>query len=1783
MSLHPIRALDHVIEEYKDYLSSEFRAKDPALRKALEDELDRPLFLAQEPFFQAHRPFRSGKRWKDLPLDAKLAEVMEARAKEHGSPTPEFTFQHQSDAIENLLGAAPRPVVVTTGTGSGKTEAFLLPVIQNAIMDAATFERAGLTAILVYPMNALANDQMERIESYLEESGFGDKVRVAKYDRGTSQSEREKLRANPPHILLTNYMMLEYLLVRPKDREGIFSNHRCHFLVLDEVHTYRGTLGSNIALLVRRLKAHLDRAPQDWNPEVPKEMQERRFPSLIPVGTSATIKSISEEGVSPVEARRLRDEAVQDFFGKLTGAEPTSILVLGEEIQDLATPPEAVYPTVPSTPQLPQDLDGEPLRLALCNLAGVPHTTPLDEAVRRCRIFWDLNRWLVKSPMSASKLAEKLRKEIPARQQCDEATCEAEVEAALAIGAALPDGILGALRLRVHRFLRGGWKFHRCVSPECGRLFPMGEDRCSCGSATAPLYLCRNCGADYFRFVGEEKPESLRPSAVETDDLEWMLYQPSRFEGRLEDDEDGEEPEDETGARARKGKVKDRPTQVKKRTVYEGSFDPKTLSFSIKPETYPLKAIAVPARTRCLCCGGSAGSRNILTAISLGTSAALKVISEGLLEALQDANKDRAGYDGKERLLIFSDSRQDAAHQARFIIFASRYDRMRSRLAVLLKDYGDLSIQKAVELLGELGVKESDNPHRPPGEVDHIHKETLERIRAWEEAPLLDEIATSASYRGTLINLGVVGIQYDQLQDCVEKFGQDLARNLGIATAELTHICRCLLDEIRVRGALSRELLKVHPASPSCPDFVRAAEWERRVRFPQGYPCDASGNPKLFMDPAEGISGIKVSNAWRSPSSRGRGPSLERILKSLMERFGGVIPTADHMLAILTLLKRTSFLVASPLAGKSQKKPCLQLQAESLRLVLLNDGERFRCEVCGTPLGFSFPAAPCPKCRGRAVPWLKVEVDENRFARKVFNPSRVPLVAGEHTAQVTGSERAQLETDFKASGLNSRVNVLACSPTLEMGIDVGGLDAVALRNVPPRPDNYAQRGGRAGRRRRVGLVLGFARNTPHDQYFYDRPEEMISGEVPAPGLALGNRDVLQRHIHSIAFGLADPGLSGKMADYVETNGTIREETLKSLIGALEAQFANTEEVAKAAFGPEILEKANLGAGELAKSLSDLPARIREVVERTSRQVIELRQALDKYYSDLMGPRQATRAGDLITRLLGIQTERSAGGAEADDRSAGYPMRRLAEFGILPGYEFPTEPATLRLLGEKHEEDPVSVGRRFGIVQFMPGAQAYARNKRWRVLGLDSSSPWNPRSDAPSLLYTLCASCRTRYQADLPRCPRCWHDQPVRSLPAFEFGGFLAVQEEIPVLMEEDRIPPRNLLKTYPQWDGTITGRWLAAGAWPLSLAQNERILWLNEGYPPTDGDTDRLHDEARGFLLCGTCGRSLKKAEKESAKGKGTQKPKKDKGNPFEHAANCPQIAVAPKPCAILADSQCEVLRLKLPVPMGASDDAVRSWGLSLGYALRLGMRHLYALDGPEVEFEFEGPWTPVPKEENLPTISLSFIDPSLGGTGYLRRAAHDFHLVAARALDHLEHPGCQTACYRCLKSYTNQRVHALLDWTVAHPALEALSLAAPEAKPLEKSDLDDPGPWLEAYAAGVGSPLELKFLRLFEAHGFHPQKQVPITPSGASHPITLADFAVTERRLAIYIDGASVHVGQRLRRDRIIRKRLRDADPPWTVMEFGARDLGQGASLVNKLRSGGTQIFRSARSPHGR
>lgn len=523
----------------------------------------------------------------------------------------------------------------------------------------------------------------------------------------------------------------------------MFANHRCRFIVLDEVHSYRGALGANIALLFRRTREHLSRAKQTYAADAEPA---RRFPSLLAVATSATIKSVDEAGLGEEERRQRRDVAVRELMAALTGFAGTSFQSprRGTETHRCSKRrcmgARSLRPRGPisARPWWPPPLCDPACRRRRRHHAGRGIPEVCDPLVPR--------RPARAEALAVSQIVEIVKRDVPARVEATDAIVAREIEAALVLGASLPDGTPGALRLRTHRFIRGDWRFSRCTDPACARLYAMGETNCGqCGRPAAPLLLCRSCGADALHFIGGEDPAAgkLQPHEPSSELEQWVLYNRNRLEVALDEDVD-------VLLSSSLGKMKGRPS-------FTGSFDPATGSFSVDESIYPVKVALAPERNRCLVCGAMAGAGTILTRVALGTSAAVRVMTEGVVEALARQHAVESPKPRKERVLIFSDSRQDAAHQARFISYAGRYDRMRRRLiSVLREGGGSLSLSQAVHRLMEVGVRARDNPTvaQKYSDAEFLPDSARRRAMAWEEAPLLDDLAVSAGYRATVFNLG---------------------------------------------------------------------------------------------------------------------------------------------------------------------------------------------------------------------------------------------------------------------------------------------------------------------------------------------------------------------------------------------------------------------------------------------------------------------------------------------------------------------------------------------------------------------------------------------------------------------------------------------------------------------------------------------------------------------------------------------------------------------------------------------------------------------------------------------------------------------------------------------------------------------------------------------------------------------------------------------------------------------------------------------------------------------
>ncbi len=537
-------------------------------------------------------------------------------------------------------------------------------------------------------MNALANDQRNRVRALLAGTGVtfgrytGETQLMAPRPPGTPEEERVtrgEFRTNPPDLLLTNYQMLEYMLLRGDGRE-ILRNHRVRFVVLDEVHTYHGALGVDLACLMRRLRAAL-------------EAGRPGAPPLF-IGTSATLQSGDEAG----DPR----PGVATFFRNLTGQEIAPEAVLVEDPLVLERPAGLRFQPAPEIREEdlqafdPEDSDAV---TALANrLAGIPsgRRESLEEAWQKTPLPYLLLHWLTR-PRSLHEVVALLAQEEGRRLEADGVTAEAlarEVEAALLVGPCLPEDHPLRLRPRVHRFFRGLARFWRCTNPECGRLLGEGIEICdACGARSLPLALCRTCGWDFFMAHapdGETAPLASWPwrrSGRQT----VFVFDPPLEPVEVEPEEDPLEPggEGEGDGEGNEDNGGEEAPAAAARGAADAYLCSRCLTYSREqgvlacgcPTAEGLRPVRVHRGrgTRCPVCQSRYGRFDILTPVRLGNSLALSHLSRMIMRGLPP---------DRRKLLVFCDSRQDAAHQARFIAGIEGHLRARRAIHRLLREDG---------------------------------------------------------------------------------------------------------------------------------------------------------------------------------------------------------------------------------------------------------------------------------------------------------------------------------------------------------------------------------------------------------------------------------------------------------------------------------------------------------------------------------------------------------------------------------------------------------------------------------------------------------------------------------------------------------------------------------------------------------------------------------------------------------------------------------------------------------------------------------------------------------------------------------------------------------------------------------------------------------------------------------------------------------------------------------------------------------------------------------------
>lgn len=1128
-----------------DYLRSTWQLADRDLEKALLAFLSGPRGMFKGPWLRVGLPFSLAPKDAAIPLDVKPAYR---------------PYLHQLLAWQRLsshAGHEPQATLVTTGTGSGKTECFLYPILDHTLRAIERREK-GIKAIILYPMNALAADQARRMAAIVHaDPRMRGRLRIGMFVGGKGQyremgpshciDDNDHLRRNPPDILLTNYKMLDLLLQRPRDTSLWQHNvpGRLRYLVLDELHTYDGAQGTDVACLVRRIGARLGAADR-----------------ICPVGTSATMSGGPETTSELLKfANKVFDQefssealihesrlSIPELFGNI---EADGMATLPSDLTNLLPAPQEEAeehvrrvahawfgPTINQIAPSPDDF-----RVAL-GQAVLPHplTRTLLNITSQRLLTWEM-------------VCQSLRSAVPMLKERSEAEIEAIVAQLLTMLSWSKRQVetrkLPLVSVQVQLWVREVRKLLRDVTAaqEAPRFRWVDDGPGPDGTLSLPMTYCRECGhAGWVTCISRyhDKIESNYPEIARA----WQEQDPQmtylHHDASVRTD-DGNPPA---------------PSELDSRTHelrQEKQIRPQSIAIFAHKDEEGSKG---RGQRKCPACGTRDAMRLLASRSASMTSVAVGHLFTTPL------NTDR-------KLLAFSDSVQDASHRAGF--FGGRTYRfaLRSALLAVVPEHGSISLPAiapamkdhwsarlgrehwdadaafvgaflpqdleflAANVRWEQDLAERDERLRnaetkgeiaseplPPPPVELVN--AVEQRLRWE---VTRELGVAARIGRTLEQSGCLSVTVDgdRFARAVDRAFQVLPEKFGaLGGLGRTAFSQCLaglLTRLRLRGGIFDPFLEAYIEHGGSDYHLNKQAQELLSPFGQftSRPIffSSEAKPRRFdsVQPAERRTwlmdwlGRSLGVDFDANEVRDLGAALMPILVEagiLGERTSGTKQKAWGLLPEALLVSRAFAWRRCPTCGNTQ--PTINQSATD-------------------PVG-----APCARyrCEGR---YEAVSEDDGRTAtyyRRYYARGALGRVfPKEHTGLLDRNTRENLEVEFKQRPRPNAANLLSCTPTLEMGIDIGDLSATLLCSVPPNPASYVQRVGRAGRETGNALLVTFAATRPMDLYYFEDPLAVMAGAIQPPGCFLDAPEVLKRQALAFCFdALARKGhkMPGRVRD-----------------------------------------------------------------------------------------------------------------------------------------------------------------------------------------------------------------------------------------------------------------------------------------------------------------------------------------------------------------------------------------------------------------------------------------------------------------------------------------------------------------------------------------------------------------------------------------------------------------------------------------------------------------------------
>lgn len=1519
----------YIDSELKRYIRSTFMIEHDVLAQQFHEQIDE-VELIKGPYISLSEPFKTGST---------INQLMDDQILNNGFRTmPNFKldrplYHHQESAIR--LAKEGKNLVVSTGTGSGKTESFLIPIINKILEDRDRgVKNCGVQALLLYPMNALANDQRQRVRDILKnnpEITFGfytgetfekEKKAIRAYDAEYQSRplkneiiSREQLRKTPPNILFTNFSMLEYILLRPFDDvlfDPKFTKY-WRYIVMDEAHIYRGSLGIEISLLIRRLLGRIQSDPQFILTSATLAQGEKDYPLVVEFAKKLTSKHFDNNSIitsvrNPVkqpdkliclnrsryikylEDDRYIQEDYNDYFNK-------GLIKTEEQLYQL--------------------------------------------------IVHDTNYYDFKNIISRPMQVEEIKNRLSQMWSDNEIT-------------ALIDNITRANRIedkflidiRYHTFVKALDGAYVVIKPK-PKLYLKNINTAALSDdpfeektvKTYQLGLCKYCKSSYLMgAIVDNKfykidDEELYERYEERIQKETHFLLIKEFVENLEDLNDDEV--DHINLCNQCGHVYDAKDVNKIRCDCGEEY---------LIETVMLKDEKSKSKTnlhKCISCGAT-NSRGVIESFYIGKDAATTIVAQILYKSMGKinqtksvkktnpfaANTEKNNHEAYvKQFIAFSDSRQQASYFA--LYFDEKHEAfMRKRLIVdALANEKYLNAKLLLESLEYMIEK-----HHLFASDDSAKR------NAWITY-LIDLLDLDRKF--SLSGLGLVAfipnISFQAISEEDVKVAFD-----GMDLDTFKSIVYFIIDSLRSTPAieysqsqLTHSLLREHLLY--------------RYQSKRG----------IVLQPKS-----KDKNAYSLLSTRSSG---NKFTNYLMKALNIEKEKAEEYLKMVWNFLTSKDLNILKSDGSVYKYDALQFKIYNRKHI-----KWYQCQKCNTLTHINVNKT-CVKslCDGKLFQVDPDEINQNNFYFTEYLSKEIENIrVEEHTAQLTHQKGREYQNDFKSG----KINVLSSSTTFEMGVDIGNLDTIYMRNVPPTPANYVQRAGRAGRRKETAAyILTFSSNQSHDYNFFKDPIKMIEGKINPPIFEVKNKKIIERHILSVALSMffkENESYFDNISNMVFKDG---KSKFKEYLNDNKNEFINfISKNIESNFEKRFDEWLNQ-VFESQESSLDLMLKItRDKISQID-EFIELEETT---------PDQTKRYMRMKKNIL-------------DERT----LNVLSRYSVIPKYGFPVDTVTLEIPLDEELELARDLAQ--AISEYAPDSEVIANKRKYRSRYINMGRGMQPIE----YHYKICNNCKSlsmsisKTDTNLEICNNCGNTLDESSNVFIKpIYGFITELDEV----KERMLKPKRTYRSDYYYVGNLSEDDNKAdfeGIIEIRLVKENRLAVINDN----------------PFFVCMTCGYAKIDHENQY------YPTNKENHKLPRSTINCKNDVLEKR--ALGHEFHTDVVIIDI-----LEEIKDQSSGYSLLFALLEGISISLDIE----RYEISGILETVDSK-----LQIIIFDTVPGGAGHVKRLMDKeiFLNVIQTALAKVSQDCCDesSSCYSCLRNYQNQKLHALLSRGKAKNMLEVI------------------------------------------------------------------------------------------------------------------------------------------------